>query len=213
MKPRMLLIGLLLAAFAGTAFAAGAAKRTGATPAPPPMTPQEMQDALTKAAAPGPNHEWLAGIEGQWVTTVKTMMDPAAEPEVTHGTCDNRMTFDGRYLVQSYTGTTLGMPFEGMGMTGYDNAEKRFVSTWVDNMGTGILVTRGVRDEARQTLVMTGEYTDALTGQPVHVRTVLHIVGPDQHTLAMYRAGPDGRERPVMEITYDRENAQKAAGQ
>ncbi len=33
----------------------------------------------------------------------------------------------------------MGMPFEGMGIDGYDNLAKQYVSTWVDNMGTGIM--------------------------------------------------------------------------
>jgi hypothetical protein len=35
------------------------------------------------------------------------------------------------------------MPFEGISTLGYDNAKKTFFSTWIDNMGTGMMVMEG----------------------------------------------------------------------
>jgi len=37
----------------------------------------------------------------------------------------------------------MGMPFEGMGLDGYDNASKEYISIWIDNMGTGIMYMKG----------------------------------------------------------------------
>ena len=49
------------------------------------------------------------------------------------------MVMDGRYLVEEYDGEMMGQPFKGMGLMAYDNSEQRFVSAWIDNMGTGIM--------------------------------------------------------------------------
>ena len=54
----------------------------------------------------------------------------------------------GRYQEGTYSGDMFGMPFEGRGMVAYDNATEEFVSTWIDNMGTGMMVTKGKYDEA-----------------------------------------------------------------
>jgi hypothetical protein len=54
-----------------------------------------------------------------------------------HATCTNTMILGGRYQQSMIKGNMMGMPFEGMGLLGYDNAQKLFYSTWVDNMGTG----------------------------------------------------------------------------
>jgi len=35
-------------------------------------------------------------------------------------------------------GKMKDMMFKGMGMEGYDNVKKKFVASWIDNMGTGI---------------------------------------------------------------------------
>jgi hypothetical protein len=37
----------------------------------------------------------------------------------------NEMIMGGRYLMGSYKGEMMGMPFEGYSMTGYDNAAKK----------------------------------------------------------------------------------------
>ena len=39
-------------------------------------------------------------------------------------------------------GKMKDMQFKGMGVEGYDNVKKKFVASWIDNMGTGIHVFR-----------------------------------------------------------------------
>ena len=45
----------------------------------------------------------------------------------------------------------MGMPFQGMSTMAYDNGKKTFMSTWIDNMGTGILETEGTYDAGTKT--------------------------------------------------------------
>ena len=47
------------------------------------------------------------------------------------------------------------MPFEGMGIVGYDNLLKKFVSVWIDNMGTGLMPGTGTYDAATKTYTYT----------------------------------------------------------
>jgi hypothetical protein len=35
----------------------------------------------------------------------------------------------------------MGMPFEGLGYTGYDNVKKQYFGTWIDSMSTGIMTS------------------------------------------------------------------------
>jgi len=51
----------------------------------------------------------------------------------------------------------MGMPFEGIGINGYDNLKKKFVSTWIDNMGTMIVMSTGTFDPATKTFTYMGE--------------------------------------------------------
>ncbi len=42
--------------------------------------------------------------------------------------------------------------FEGMSLMGYDNAKKVFMSSWVDNMGSGIMQMEGTWDPNTKTI-------------------------------------------------------------
>jgi len=51
-----------------------------------------------------------------------------------------------RYLQSTYKGNMDGIRFEGWGLMGYDNQKQEFVSTWADNMGTGIAMATAKAD-------------------------------------------------------------------
>ena len=74
-------------------------------------------------------------------------LDGAGRPaQESTGTSENKMILGGRYLEQHYDGTMMGQPFCGIGY-GFDNYKKKYVATWIDSMGTGILVTTGHRGQ------------------------------------------------------------------
>ncbi len=75
------------------------------------------------------------------------------------------------------------MDFEGHGVTAYDNAKKKFISTWIDNMGTGVMYVEGPYDETTKTISMTGKMMDPSTGKETDVRQVLR--SPDDKTQVM----------------------------
>src|SRR5205085_6861885 len=97
------------------------------------MDPQMAE--MMKMAAPGPQHLALKPIVGKWKVSTKSYMAPG-EPTVSEGSCTNSMILGGRFVQQIVKSTMMGMPFEGMGITGYDNMQKMYTFTWLDNMGT-----------------------------------------------------------------------------
>src|SRR5688572_7867388 len=101
-----------------------------------PKTDAHME-AWLKASTPGEQHKLLSQLTGNWDHTVKWWMSADGQPEVSKGRTVNGMIMGGRYLKQSATGTSMGQPFEGMGISGYDNTKEQFTSMWIDNMGTG----------------------------------------------------------------------------
>jgi len=163
---------------------------------------QAMLDEMMKMAAPGPEHAALKPMEGTWKAVVKSWFAPG-QPEVNEGVSENRMILGGRYLEQHMTGTMMGMPFEGYGLTGYDNLAKRYVFMWVDNMGTGLMTGGGSMDEAGRTLTTTTT-TPGPDGKPADVRTVTKIVDENTHVYSMY-GQVGGQEQLMMEITYTRQ--------
>ena len=122
------------------------AKAKDAT-ASPQMSDAEMMAKMTELAKLNENHKLLAQLAGTWTYTVKMWMAPDAPPMESKGSAVRRPIMEGRYFVANFTGE-MKMPgedgkmknfeFKGMSIEGYDNVQQKFVSTWCDNMGTGI---------------------------------------------------------------------------
>jgi hypothetical protein len=194
--------GAILAA-ALTGMSVGAQEKQGQTPPAPSPEMQAMMEAYAKAAQPGPNHAFLARLAGTFKATVKTWMGPG-EPEVSEGVSENTLILGGRYLHQKYSGSIMGQPFEGLGLTGYDNTLKKFTGLWIDSMSTGMMTSEAALDASGTLLNSVETYPDPLTGTMKKTRSVFRLVNADTHVMEMYDTGPDGKEFKMMEITYTR---------
>jgi hypothetical protein len=113
------------------------------------------------------------------------------------------MVLGDRFLTEELRGEVMGQPFEGFGLTGYDNQKKEFVSLWTDILSTKIMVARGQLDRSGKTLTYKGTFDDPMTGKPMPYKVVTQILGDDKHVFSMY-GQHDGQEIKEMEITYSR---------
>lgn len=154
-------------------------------------------------ATPGEMHKALAKDAGTWTAEMTMWMTPDAPPQKSTGTSTNKMIMGGRYQQSSFKGDFGGMPFEGQGTVGYDNAKKAYVSTWLDNMGTGIMVMEGTYDAANKAINFTGKSVDA-SGKQCSMREVFKLVDDKTQVMEMYVTYPGGKEYKNMEITFKR---------
>jgi hypothetical protein len=186
----------------GAAFAADKAAKKSDTKDPKAQQ-DAMMEMMMKAAAPGPMHELLKPMAGNWKTTAKSWMQPGAEPQVSEGTCESTWILGNRYLQSTYKGDMGGMPFEGVGIMGYDNMKKEFVSTWMDNMGTGVAMSEGTADASGKVLTMKSMMGDPQTGKMVPYKFVTKVMDENTYTMTMMNL-KGGKEQTEMEITYTR---------
>lgn len=163
---------------------------------------EAMMKAWQEYMTPGPMHEVLAKGAGEWKADITMWMDPAMAPTQSQGTSKCEMIFDGRYFHGTFEGTYDGKPMHGMELSGYDNAKKEFFSTWIDNMGTGIMHLKGTYDEASKTLNYSGVMTDPM-GNDVKVREVVKHLDDNTMHFEMYM-DHQGQEFKTMEIKYTR---------
>ncbi len=168
---------------------------------------QAMMAKWAEYSTPADAHGRLAELAGDWEWTMNWWMQPGAPPEQSSGTSKSEMILGGRYLNDHFRGTAMGQPFEGDGLTGYDNHLKEYFSTWVDNMSTGVFVTRGKYDPQAKSLVMTGTMDDFMDGKKKTMRTVLTHVDENTMRFEMYAPGPDGKEFKTMEMVSKRQGA------
>ncbi len=172
---------------------------------------QQMMAQMMELAKPGENHKHLAQLSGNWTYTVTMWMDPSAPPTESKGTSTRKAIMDGRFFVGDAKGS-FQMPgpdgkmkdfdFTGMEIAGYDNVKKKFVSSWIDNMGTMIMLSEGTYDPASKTFTYNANF-EMMPGMPVKVREVIKVVDADHHTFEWYEDRGAG-EAKTMEISYTR---------
>jgi len=166
------------------------------------QTPEEMQK-WTDYMTPSDVHKMMAASDGAWNMEIQMWMDPNAPSQSMKASCVNKMILGGRYQQSINTGSYNGMPFEGHSLTGWDNARKIFVSTWIDNMGTGIMYMEGPWNDATKTIELKGKMTDPMTGQVKDVRQTLKMVDDNTQVMEQYDM-KDGKEYKAMEIKFTR---------
>jgi len=168
-----------------------------------PMDPQAMMEVYTKLAAPGEQHKQLASLAGSWTTKTKEWMEPNKPPTESTGSAEMKILLDGRFLQQELTGQMMGQPFSGIEITAYDNLLKRYVTSWMSTMGTGIFTMEGTASTDGKTITLKGQHAEPGGGYMKH-RAIWKIVDSNTQTFDMYGTYPGGKEWKMMEMTYTR---------
>ena len=167
------------------------------------MDPQAMMEMYQKLATPGEPHKQLTSLAGSWTTKTKEWMEPGKPPTEADGSVEMRMLLDGRFLQQDFTGEMMGQPYTGVGITGYDNLRKKYVSIWLDTMGTGPFMMEGTASGDGKTITLKGQHAEPGGGHMTH-RAVWKIVDSNTQTFDMWGAHGGGKEMKEMEIVYTR---------
>jgi hypothetical protein len=166
---------------------------------------EESPEAMwMKLAQPGEHHKRLEMMVGNWKMDGKSWMTPAMEPSMWDGVSEKKMVLGGRYLHETVSSQMMGQPFDGIGVLGYDNVQGKYLWHWIDDMGTGMMISKGTCDESEKILTMIGEYYDPMIQANHTVRTVVNIVSENKHSFEMYTKAPGSEEYKNMEIVYER---------
>ena len=168
-----------------------------------PMDQQAMMEVWKQLAMPGEPHKLFATLAGSWTTTTKEWMEPGKPPTESTGSAEMKMLLDGRFLYQEYNAQMMGQPFSGVGIDAYDNMTKKYMTAWVDTMGTGIFMMEGTASADGKTITLRGSHPEPGGGKMTH-RAVWKIVDNNTQTFDMYGAHHGGKEMKVLEITYSR---------
>jgi Protein of unknown function (DUF1579) len=171
----------------------------------------DMMKQMMELSKLNENHKLLSSLDGNWDYSIKFWMnpDPNAKPQESKGTATRKSIMGGRYVMMDVSGK-MQMPgedgkmkdmmFKGMGMEGYDNVKKKFVASWIDNMGTGIEFSEGTYDPATKSFTYTSEM-EPVPGMKTAVREVIKVADNNHMSLEWYE-NQGGQEKKTMEINY-----------
>src|SRR6059058_1969572 len=183
---------------------------TGASASTGQPNAADMMKQMMELSKIGENHKLLSSLDGNWDYIIKFWMDPDpnAKPQESKGTATRKSVMGGRYVMMDVSGNMQmpgedgkmkAMQFKGMGTEGYDNVKKKFVASWIDNMGTGIEFSEGKYDPATKTFTYSMEM-EPVAGMKTKVREVLKLVDDTHMFLEWYETSSKGKEKKTMEI-------------
>ena len=158
----------------------------------------QAQDPMAMMA-PGEEHGTFKQYVGEWKAEIKTYMAPGADPMVVEGTSTYELVLDGRYLKQTLEATMMGMPYNGIGMTGFDRFGKVYQMVWMDSMGTTMTTS-----ESSTMDDMSAKIRNPMTGDEIPTRMITKVIDDNKHVFEMHAPGPGGKEMKTLEIVYTR---------
>jgi hypothetical protein len=170
----------------------------------PRVPPEEVTKALEKYGTPGPEHVFLKKFEGKYDVRLRGTFDPAEPMSETMGTCEDKVILGGLFLREEFDGECpfTHKPLHGVGITGFDNASRKYQSSYINSLGSGIFTSEGTADSAGKILTFHGTRPNLLTGELMKVRSVVRVVDEKTSIYEEFVPGKDGREFKSLEITY-----------
>mgnify|MGYP000844177426 FL=1 len=164
---------------------------------------EEQLQAYNDYMTPGPPHQILGQMAGEWNYEMKLYMEPGKEPLPATGNAYGVSIYDGRYLNLTHDGISFGMPFQATQIFGFDRVKDDYISFWIDNMGTGFLIASGKLDTATQTIEMKGTFSEPMTKTDVGFRCVQKLVD-NNHFIMQLFVTFGGAEHITWETAYTR---------
>lgn len=164
-----------------------------------PLDSAAQMKAWMDYATPGSPHKMMADETGTWNCEMTFWQEEGGKPEKATSTANIKMILGGRYQEASYQGTMMGQPFEGKSTLAYNNASKEYTTTFIDNMGTGMMVATGKFDEKTKSMELKGEMVNPVNGKKTPYREVYTIVDATTRKMEMYDT-KNGKEYKSMEI-------------
>jgi hypothetical protein len=164
-----------------------------------PLDSAAQMKAWTAYATPGNPHKMMADETGTWNCDMTFWSEANGKPEKASSTANIKMILGGRYQEANYQGKMMGQPFEGKSTLAYNNASKEYTTTFIDNMGTGMMVATGKYDEKTKSMELKGEVVSPLNGKKAPFREIYTIVDATTRKMEMFDT-KNGSEYKSMEI-------------
>ncbi|MDR6764015.1 hypothetical protein J2Y38_004244 [Flavobacterium sp. 2755] len=164
-----------------------------------PVDSAAQMKAWQAYATPGAPHKLMTDEVGTWNCEMTFWYEPNGKPEKSTSVATIKMILGGRYQEGNYVGKIMGAPFEGKSTLAYNNASKEYTTTFIDNMGTGMMVATGKYDEATKSMEFKGEVVNPVTGKKAPYREIYTIVDATTRKMEMFDV-KEGSEYKSMEI-------------
>jgi hypothetical protein len=156
-----------------------------------------------QAWKPGPVHQHLASLVGEYTTVSTFHFKPGDPGRETKGSCKLTSILGGRFLMEDNSGSLLGQPTTSMHLSGYNEGSQQYEGTWIYTGSTSMMSLRGTSKDDGKTIEWTGTFTEA-PGNEKTLYVTQHFIDADHFTSELYTKNPDGSKGPTLKTSYTR---------
>jgi hypothetical protein len=142
----------------------------------------EQVARMMELGKPGPEHEELGRLAGEWDQRLRMWPAPGAEPIEMTGTSENRAILGGRFIESRSLASFGGEPMESMTILGFDRRYGEYTLIGLDTQGTYWVTAQGPR-QASGSIVMSGTDDEVTVARTQVYDFVLRIESSDRYVI------------------------------
>ena len=148
--------------------------------------------AVADPSAPGEHHEILESFHGNWEGIFRIHI-PGTGVMESKGNVKREWLLDGPFMLEEvHAEMGLDEEFVGYGVFGYNNADDRYETFWIDNTSTAMIRDNGMYNADTKQMSFRGKARNVM-GQMVATRGELDLTNPNRHVYRGYEdGGPTG---------------------
>jgi hypothetical protein len=165
-----------------------------AVPLRPTTTIEEQARALSLESRPGPAHQVLDALVGEWDVSLSAMNTTGSETDPFRGKASLAWTLGKRFLRWDASVDFGGTPGTTTGFLGFDTRTRDYQLMMISDFATGMQIARGGGELRGTGVVFDLEQTDPTTGARLIARSRLRTLAPDHFVLEQLERAADGRE-------------------
>lgn len=152
---------------------------------------------------PGPQHEWLQRLVGDWSFEGECIVGPDQPPEKTNGVWRVR-PLGGFWVVADGEGTSPdGETHHSILTVGYDEAKGRFAGTFIASMMSKLWIYDGEMDGPEKLVLAATGPSFSGEGEALY-HDIIERQGDDAFRFYSQVQGPDGGWTEFMTANYRR---------
>ncbi len=162
-----------------------------------------LLERYAELAQPGPEHERLRMLVGEWTIESRWQMDPRSKPEQVTGTASTRAILGGRFF-ESTARSNGPMGVESLTVLGFDRRTNEYTFISFDTLGTYSVTAAGKWNETEKAIVMRGNDNDPVLKIQQSYQVRIKPLTANQFVLSISFDLPGGKEMTAVESTYTR---------
>jgi hypothetical protein len=170
----------------------------------PAQDRKDAQSTYEPRSKPGAGQKFLEKFVGDWDVD-KAFYPQSGDPFRMKGHCRQTMMHEGRFLKSEFVFERDGTKSTGLGIIGFEAETGLFTSVWTDSRSTRMSMRQSQDRFNGEEIVLISGSLNAEGKSSRRTRTVTRLEEDGRRIVhRQYIAGPDGKERLMMELQMTR---------